>query len=398
VSAVCELTIGRRIELLRRRRGLSRQAFAGLVGYSAEWLRQVEKGDRRLDKLTTLLRVAEVLRVEDVSSFIGIVVPPQRTRPGESTAPSAVRHALFHPAPPESATVDVDALCDRIEATWTGWQGATHRYSLMQRCLPPLLDQVSQLAADDGPQVQRITAQTYRLTAAYLRHVNDPPLALLASERALGAARRCGDDLVLAACEGGMASTLLLLGCAADAAEVCRRAVARLSPGVPTDPPEIVSVWGATQLIAAEIEAVRNDHLAAWELLDLAGKAAEVLGHDRNDLHSSFGPTDVGIHAVRVEIVLGRIRRALRLASKVDVSGAVTSERQARHYIALALAHAKERDAAAAAFALFQAEEACAQEIVFNDGAHQVVHTLLDLDDAAVRSHVWRLAERAKLL
>ncbi len=398
MSAGCELTIGRRIELLRRRRGLSRQAFAGLVGYSAEWLRQVERGDRRLDKLTTLLRVAEVLRVEDVSSFIGIVVPPQRRQPGESTAPSGVRRALFHPGASESTTVDLSALSDRLEATWTGWQGATHRYSLMQRCLPALLDQVSQLAADGGPQVQRITAQTYRLTAAYLRHVNDPSLALLASERALSAAHRCGDDLVLAACEGGMASTLLLLGCAADAADVCRRAAARLSPGIPTDPPESVSVWGATQLIAAEIEAVRNDHLAAWELLDLAGKAAEVLGHDRNDLHSSFGPTDVGIHAVRVEIVLGRIRRALRLASKVDVSGAVTSERQARHYIALARAHAAERDAAAAAFALFQAEEACAEEIAFNGDAHQVVHALLDLDDAAVRSHVWRLAERAKLL
>ncbi|GAA3687572.1 hypothetical protein GCM10022267_87950 [Lentzea roselyniae] len=398
MSARSELTIGRRIELLRRRRGLSRQAFAGLVGYSAEWLRQVEKGDRGLDKLTTLLRIAEVLRIDDVSSFIGIVVPPQRTRPGDSTAPSAVRQALFHPAPLESVTMDVDVLCDRLEATWTGWQGATHRYSLMQRCLPPLLGQVSRLAADDSPLGQRVTAQTYRLTAAYLRHVNDPPLALLASERALSAARRCGDDVVLAACEGGMASTLVSLGCEGDAADVCRRAAARLSPGVPTDPPEVVSVWGATQLIAAEIEAVRNDHLAAWASLDLAGKAAEVLGHDRNDLHSSFGPTDVGIHAVRVEIVLGRIRRALRLASKVDVSGTVTSERQALHYIALARAHAEERDAAAAAFALLQAEEACAEEIVFNGEAHRVVHTLLDLDDAAVRSQVWRLAERAKLL
>lgn len=397
MNAGCELTIGRRIELLRRRRGLSRQAFAGLVGYSAEWLRQVERGDRPLDKLTTLLRVAEVLRVEDVSSFIGIVVPPQRRQPGESTAPPDVRRALFHPRSSDCAPVDLGALSDGLDTAWTGWQGATHRYSLMQRLLPPLLDQICRLA-DDGPEAMRITAETYRLTASYLRQVNDPPLALLASERALAAARRCGDDLVIAACEGGMAATLLLLGCVADAADVCRRATARLAPGVPSDPPEVVSVWGAAQLITAEIEAVRNDHLAARESLDLAGKAAEVLGHDRNDLHSSFGPTDVGVHSVRVEIVLGRIRRALRLASKVDVSGAVSGERQARHYITLARAHAEERDAAAAAFALFQAEEACAEEIVFNGQAHQVVHILLDLDDAAVRSHVWRLAERAKLL
>lgn len=375
---------------------MSRQAFAGLVGYSAEWLRQVERGDRRLDKLTTLLRVAEVLRVEDVSSFIGIVVPPQRRHSGESTAPSDVRRALFHPRSSESAAVDLDALADRLEAAWTGWQGATHRYSLMQRSLPPLLDQVCGMA--DDPEIMRITAQTYRLTASYLRQVNDPPVALLASERALAAARRCGDDLVIAACEGGLAATLLLLGWVTDAADVCRRAATRLAAGVPTDPPEVVSVWGAVQLVTAEIEAVRNDHLAAREALDLAGKAAEVLGHDRNDLHSSFGPTDVGVHAVRVELVLGRIRRALRLASKVDVSGAVSGERQARHYITLARAHAEERDAAAAAFALFQAEEACAEEIVFNGEAHRVVHALLDLDDAAVRSHVWRLAERAKLL
>src|SRR5262245_59201423 len=56
--------IGERIAAYRRRRGLSQTALAGLVGRSESWLSQVERGVRSVDRLSVLLDMARVLRVE----------------------------------------------------------------------------------------------------------------------------------------------------------------------------------------------------------------------------------------------------------------------------------------------------------------------------------------------
>jgi transcriptional regulator with XRE-family HTH domain len=57
-------SVGQRIAAYRRRRGLSQAALAGLVGRSESWLSQVERGIHSVDKLSVLLDLARVLRVE----------------------------------------------------------------------------------------------------------------------------------------------------------------------------------------------------------------------------------------------------------------------------------------------------------------------------------------------
>jgi transcriptional regulator with XRE-family HTH domain len=49
---------------LRRSRGLSQTALAGLVGRSESWLSQVERGLRPVDRLSVLAELARVLRVD----------------------------------------------------------------------------------------------------------------------------------------------------------------------------------------------------------------------------------------------------------------------------------------------------------------------------------------------
>ncbi|MFB6507204.1 MULTISPECIES: helix-turn-helix domain-containing protein [unclassified Streptomyces] len=71
MTTVVQETIGERIELLRCRRGLSRQTLASVVGHSSEWLRQVERKGRQVDRLSTLLRLADVLQVKEVAAFMG---------------------------------------------------------------------------------------------------------------------------------------------------------------------------------------------------------------------------------------------------------------------------------------------------------------------------------------
>ncbi|WP_214371427.1 helix-turn-helix domain-containing protein [Pseudonocardia sp. H11422] len=394
-----ELTLGRRIELLRRRRGLSRRTLASLIGYSAEWLRQVEKGERPADRLSTLLRMADVLRVGDVPSFLGLgpAVPKQRVSP--EIGISDLRMRLFVPG---SADPVDDGAVQRwrgqLEAAWSTWQNSPRRYSRTKADLMRLLAEVRNLNTGAIVGGVEVFAHTHRLAAAFLRQVGDPSLALLAIERGASAGVRSRDPLTAAACAGGFAATLLRLGFAVEARRVCEEVESRLEPEGEDVTPEVVSVRGAVQLTAAEAAAIDNDHHAAERLLTQARVAAEGLGEDRNDLASSFGPTDVAIHAVRIELFLGRTRRALRLAEQLDVDGRASIERQARHHLTLARAHSRERDPVAATFALLQAEDACAEEVRFNVDAKSVIQDVLRQDNARVRRELWGLAERAALV
>lgn len=55
--------IGERIAVYRRRRGLSQVKLANLVGRSENWLSQIERGERPIQRLGPLAELAKVLEV-----------------------------------------------------------------------------------------------------------------------------------------------------------------------------------------------------------------------------------------------------------------------------------------------------------------------------------------------
>ena len=61
-----DMPIGERIRLYRRRRGLSQPRLAQLIGRSESWLSQVERGVRSVDRFSTIIELARVLRVQVV--------------------------------------------------------------------------------------------------------------------------------------------------------------------------------------------------------------------------------------------------------------------------------------------------------------------------------------------
>ncbi|MFI0451895.1 helix-turn-helix domain-containing protein [Actinomadura sp. 6N118] len=62
---------GERIKILRERRGLSRPTLAGLVGMSASWLKDVERGRLLPPRLPTLVKLTEALGLGDVALLAG---------------------------------------------------------------------------------------------------------------------------------------------------------------------------------------------------------------------------------------------------------------------------------------------------------------------------------------
>src|SRR5213082_3553602 len=57
------LTIGERVAWYRRRRGMSQEALAGLVGRTSDWLGKAENNRIELDRLSVIRRLADALDV-----------------------------------------------------------------------------------------------------------------------------------------------------------------------------------------------------------------------------------------------------------------------------------------------------------------------------------------------
>lgn len=64
-------TFGQRVRRARERNGQSRAVVGGLVGRSAEWVKAVECGRLRTPRLSLLLRLADVLGVNDLADLTG---------------------------------------------------------------------------------------------------------------------------------------------------------------------------------------------------------------------------------------------------------------------------------------------------------------------------------------
>jgi transcriptional regulator with XRE-family HTH domain len=64
------MSVGERIAIYRRRRGLSQHALANLVGRSEAWLSQVERGIRHVDRLSIIIRLAQVPKVS-IEDLVG---------------------------------------------------------------------------------------------------------------------------------------------------------------------------------------------------------------------------------------------------------------------------------------------------------------------------------------
>ncbi|MGW5259303.1 helix-turn-helix domain-containing protein, partial [Streptomyces sp. NPDC004012] len=63
------VVFGQRLQILRTRRGMTREQLGGLVGKSGSWVKGIETGRLGTPKLDMILRIAEVLRVRDLADL-----------------------------------------------------------------------------------------------------------------------------------------------------------------------------------------------------------------------------------------------------------------------------------------------------------------------------------------
>lgn len=390
-------TLGANVAGYRRRRGLSQAELAALLDRSLSWVSQVERGVRVVDRVSVLDRIAEVLEVS-LAELLGqpspLAGPPER-----DPAVQELRALLCAPtAPMPAPEVSLRELQERVAAAWELAHAA--RYHELGQQLTILLPQLHQAArALQGKQQQRaleLLARAYHTAVALFAKVGESDAAWVAADRAISAAERAGDPLLAAAGAHRLGLAFVATRQPDLARQVATAAATALAPHQSPAPPERWSLWGALHLVAATAAARANDVPAARQHIAQAGEAARQLGQDRNDFDTEFGPTNVALQSVAVEVELGNAGEALRLAEGLDTTG-LSPERRARLLMYLASAYMQRRRAADAVRALLEAEELTPEQVRSHVQVRRILADLLRTERPGAVPGLTELAERARV-
>ena len=388
MSLAVEATVGERIAYHRKRRGLTQAVLSGLLGRSEEWLSQIERGSRSVERLTTIVEVAKVLRIEPVL----LLPPPFFAKPrvvGDSgaigTAPEwvpAIRGAMMR-RPRETGSeelVHVEALTRTVERAFRYSQ--TERWSDLGPLLPDLLRDVHRaVTVREDPQVLRLLSLAYRVTSGMLDRIGEAHLPWIAAERAAAAAERSEDPLLIAGAAWRWAVVLRHAGELEESHDVPMAAARRLSIDLRRSGPRELSVYGSLLLKGAVAAASLDDRRAAHEYLALARAVAERTG-ESNHFWFAFGPSNVAIHQVWLEVELGDPIAALARADAVraDSLPVHLAERRASHLITVAWAHYLRRQDDDAVAALGEAREHAPEQLLFTGRVCDMLTTMLRRD------------------
>jgi transcriptional regulator with XRE-family HTH domain len=353
--------LGRKIAAERRRRGLSQPELARLLGRSVAWVSQVERGVRKIDRMSVLETVAVALEVPlyELAAEAPVVAAVTEEPPGAAglrlvlSGAYALRAMLAGRRPPALST-----LRSRSRKAWE----LTHagRYTdlsdLLRGLVPDLNTAARAVPESQRSEVFELMAASYQACSAALAKLGEPEAAWIAADRAMAAAERADNTMLVAAGAFRLVFVFLAARHYDQAEETARTAAEALQGRADQGEPEAASLWGALTLQRAVIASRINDPDAAYGHLERSAQFAARLGEGRNVFNTEFGPANVSLHEIAVAVELGDAGRALHAASTVDAAG-LSAERRARMLIDVARAHAQRRRAAAAVAALRQAED-----------------------------------------
>ncbi|WP_372350194.1 helix-turn-helix domain-containing protein [Streptomyces sp. KL116D] len=341
------LTIGERVAWYRRRRGISQEVLAGLVGRTVDWLSKAENNRIELDRLSVIKTLADALDVSLGDLLAEPTLLDWTADSGTGTVP-ALRSALMNyrqltpllGVTTEGEPTPLDELRESVAEVWDAYQDS--RYGLATRRLPLLLaDALIAAQAYQGQQRERaneLLAMTYQSAAMVLTKVGETDLAWIAADRGLAAAQQSGNAVVTGSLFRSVAHCLLSNGRFDAAVQLVGDASDYLRPGLnDTAAPEFLSIYGTLFLAGSMAAARADDRASTRAFLAEADQSARQLGRDANYVWTAFGPTNVAIHRVATAAELGDMQVAVDLGPQIDTS-ALPVERRTRHNIEVARA------------------------------------------------------------
>jgi transcriptional regulator with XRE-family HTH domain len=342
------LTVGERVAWYRRRRGMSQEVLAGLVGRSADWLQRAENNRIQMDRLSVIRSLAQVLDVS-IGDLIGEPVLLDWTADSRTQTVPALRAVLmdYSQLAPLLASADgqrepqpLDQLAQQVADIFDAYQHS--RFGYVTAHAPGLLqDTVVAARSAESDAVIRayeLLALSYQAAASVLTKLGEADLAWIAAERGLAAAQRTDSRVVLGSLFRSVAHTLLSTGRFQPAVLLIDRAAGVLGSDLGTADGPMLSVYGSLFLTGAMAASRAEDRPTTRAFLHEAQEAASRLGADANYMWTAFGPTNVAIHQVNTAMELGDVQIALDIGPALDTS-ALPTERRVRHLLEVARAY-----------------------------------------------------------
>jgi len=378
-----DASLGRVVQTQRKRLGLSQTELAARIGRSEAWVSQVERGVRRVDRMSVLERLAESLSVPvgelaEREIVQGPPVPQAVVHASLALSRSPLLGGLLGEAPAEDELARVDMAAD------TAWAFAhSGEYdalaSLLVETLPIVDVATARGSARDRRRVAESACQILLAASAMLSQLDDSAAAWVAADRAARLAELTGDPLKVAA-------AVFRLGFAFQSArrfDLAESALgsAYVALGAPSAPTSVkaAAMRGALALQLAVVAALRGEGARAYEWLDVARPLAERVGDNRNDYNTEFGRPNLSLHEVAVAVELGDAGRALRVANSVERQS-LSPERVSGLLIDVARAHAQLRQIPEAMSALREALTVAPEHVRSHAAVRDLVSGLMGGD------------------
>lgn len=391
-------SIGDRLRFHRQSSRKTQAVVAGLAGISEDYLSQLERG-LKTPSVTLLHALSRILMVPP-SALLG---EPGSGPAGDEriAAASELHTALMDRWSVSDEPRPTSELRDRVDAAWMSWQGSPERYSETGPLLPMLVRDVEtavRARRDDHRVVCQIAADLYFLLRTYTKRIGRPDLALMAADRGLRAAEDADDPLRIAAAQWNIGQVLLTVNESEAAENIALHTVEQLDRlQDTTQDSSRLALQGAMWLVAT-IAAVRagDDWTARDRLREHARPLATSVG-EGNVFWTVFGPTNVGLHAVSVEMETGETAQALQLADQVNLADCPSVERRATFSLELARCYERRREDHAVLLYLLDVEREAPEDMRHNPMARDLVQGLMRRARPTFAPQVRQLAERVGL-
>ncbi|MGW1708957.1 helix-turn-helix domain-containing protein [Streptomyces sp. NPDC002206] len=401
------MAFGQRMQILRTKRGMSRPVVAGLLGMSPSWVKQVEAGQIGMPKLPVVLRIAELLRVRDLSDLTGDQSAPVDLfiGPGHSRLP-AVREAVNALAlSGDREAPSAKHLAARLAKAWAARHQAANHREVIGELLPGLIRDAQLTvrqsdSATDRRAAQAVLSEVYSLSQFFVAYQPDSALLWRVAERGMVAAQESEDPHAI-----GVAAWLAAQAHrdsgpshfdAADA--MTMEALGYLERFLPDADDRTVAITGALQFEAGYTAARRGENGSAWGWWDKAQATARRLNPTYYHPITSFSQAIMGAHAVTVAVELRADGESVRQAVAADTAAIPSRPRLARHRIEEARAYQLDGQAETALATLEKAHKAAPETIKYNGYARRIVLEETESRVPARRQRAAALADQLGLL
>jgi transcriptional regulator with XRE-family HTH domain len=401
-------TVGARIQARRLLRGWSIRYAASRAGISHTTWSRIERGLIAADNRFMLAGLATALECSP-AELAGVPVPAtDRAAVAAHAAVHAIRLSLVdldlsappppapsgppaHPLP--AALPEMSRALELLDALRQACD-----YAGAARLIPGLLrDLHAATAGPDRATAQRRLCDVTFIASSVLRNLGHPADSWLGAERCHDAAIRTGDPVRLGYAAYARAGAATACGAFGRGLTLASRAVDDLS-AVGRDIPGRLAMLGSLQLICAYATRGldRLDDSRAW-----SAESAALAAHtgETTTMGLYFGPTNVGIWRIGIEVDGGDPGRAAEIARTVDPNVIPAGFRQVFFYAdtARALARLRGRDQDAIRFLLI-AERVAPQHVHTSALARETSRALLDRSRRAAGGPALRgLCERLQI-